>query len=176
MALRTAFALLLHSQPTLALVLPHTRAVVTTLGLDEDDKKLQDVYDEYDLPYGILGAISHVIQMYMLGCHFFGRRPLMPWKHLEHHLINICATIAMAIVTVTVSALSVSRVQGSRELVTLLVMNMVFGIVLDAVHVHRYVRRSEKGLITGLAGWLVILMGVSLAASQMIEPMTSKTF
>ncbi|KAK4170595.1 hypothetical protein QBC36DRAFT_372070, partial [Triangularia setosa] len=136
------------------------------------DPKVEQLFDRYNVPYGVLGAISHTIMMYTLGCHLFGRRPLMPWKYLTHHLVDVVVTSCMAIVTVTLGSLNVSEVQESRALVMLLAMNIIFGLVMDGVMVHRYFYRERKGLMLRLAGWLCILCVAGLLSSQMLVYIT----
>ncbi|KAK4202079.1 hypothetical protein QBC40DRAFT_169933 [Triangularia verruculosa] len=136
------------------------------------DPKIEQLFDRYNVPYGVLGAISHVIMMYVLGCHLFGRRPLMPWRYLSQHLIDVLVTSCMAIVTVTIASLTISEVQESRALVMLLAMHIIFGLVMDGVMIHRYFYRERKGLMVRLAGWLCVLCVAGLLSSQMLAQIT----
>ncbi|KAK0747209.1 hypothetical protein B0T21DRAFT_417358 [Apiosordaria backusii] len=130
------------------------------------DPQVEQLFGRYNVPYGILGAISHAILIYILGCHIFGRRPLMPWTYLTYHLVNVIVTSCMAIVTVTLAALVISDVQESRALVMLLVMHIIFGLVMDGVSVHRYFYRERNGLMVRLAGWLCVLCVAGLLSNS----------
>ncbi|EJT82459.1 hypothetical protein GGTG_02432 [Gaeumannomyces tritici R3-111a-1] len=141
-------------------------------GTDFDDVELQLVYEKYALPYGVLGAISHVVLLYILGCHMNGVRPLMPWRPLEYHLTNVVLTFITSIITIALAAISISKVHESPALTALLVLQIIFGIVLDAVSVHRYAaHKHDPGLLPGTAFWLVILCCVAFAASQVVGQM-----
>ncbi|VBB85986.1 Putative potein of unknown function [Podospora comata] len=136
------------------------------------DPQIEQLFDQYNVPYGVLGAISHIIMVYTLVCHLFGRIPLMPWKYLSQHLIDVIVTSCMAIVTVTLAALNASEVRESRALVMLLAMNIIFGLVMDAVIIQRYFNRERRGLMVQLAGWVCVLCVAGLLSSQMLAHMT----
>jgi hypothetical protein len=59
---------------------PEPRALETT-----NAKNLREHIEAYGLPYGVLGAVSHGLTFYVMLCHFFRLRPLLPWKRLEKH-------------------------------------------------------------------------------------------
>ncbi|KAK0667954.1 hypothetical protein QBC41DRAFT_278013 [Cercophora samala] len=136
------------------------------------DPKVEQLFDRYNVPYGVLGAISHTIMMYTLACHIFGRIPLMPWKYLTQHLVDVIVTSCMAIVIVTLASLNASDVQESRALVMLLAMQIIFGLVMDAVILQRYFNREKKGLMIRLAGWVCVLCVAGLLSSQMLAHIT----
>lgn len=136
------------------------------------DPQIEQLFDQYNVPYGVLGAISHIIMVYTLVCHLFGRIPLMPWKYLSQHLIDVIITSCMAIVTVTLAALNASEVRESRALVMLLAMHIIFGLVMDAVIIQRYFNRERRGLMVQLAGWVCVLCVAGLLSSQMLAHMT----
>src|SRR5271156_1507514 len=61
--------------------------------LDANDKEMESKFGQYSLPYGVFGAISHILTYYVILCHYYGRRPTMPWKHLKKQLFNMCSVV-----------------------------------------------------------------------------------
>jgi len=174
--------------PVLLLVLCAGRSLAATNNVtvpvpDADDKALEDKFQQYSLPYGVLGVISHILTLWVMSCHFYGRTPWMPWRYLEYGLFNMCSTVISSLVSIGIAIFTLSRVQETQALVVLAAMQVVLNLMLDAVNVHRYfaTRRrakyetTEVGLIRGMVLWGAILYGVSYASIYAMAQMSSES-
>ena len=115
----------------------------------------------YAIPYGVLGVVSHALTFYVIFCHMFGRRPLLPWQRLEKTTWNICIVSLSSLISIILSAVTMARSRGSQPLMILAGMQIALGVLVDAVHVHRLMVKTE-GWSNSLGPWGVpmILTGV----------------
>jgi hypothetical protein len=139
---------------------------------DADDKEMESKFDQYSLPYGVLGAISHILTYYVILCHYYGRRPTMPWKHLEKQVFNMCSVVISSIVSITIAIVTLTRVQETQPLVVLAALQVVLSLIMDALNVHRFFQKQE-GLIRATVLWGAILYGVSYASIYAMAQMSS---
>ena len=140
---------------------------------DADDKEMEAKFNQYSLPYGVLGAISHLLTYWTILCHYYGRRPLQPWKTLKSKRMNVCAVLISSVVTITIVIVTLSRVHESQPLLVLASMQVVLSVVMDAINVHRYLNKKEDGLIRGTIWWGAVLYGVSYASVYAMAQMSS---
>jgi len=103
----------------------------------------------YSLPFGILGMVSHLLTHWVFLCHVFGRTPLWPWKYLQHQRWDLCIVIIASTVSTTIACVTLVRTRGSTALMTLAGMQIVLGVLLDAVNIHQAILNSE-----GWHGWV----------------------
>lgn len=61
----------------------------------------------YSLPYSGIGFTSHMITIYTMLAFVFGRKPLRPWKKLEHKKRGIILGAIQLIATTTLSSISI---------------------------------------------------------------------
>lgn len=115
----------------------------------------------YAIPYGVLGFVSHALTFYVIFCHIFGRRPLLPWQRLEKTTWNICIVSLSSLISIILSAVTMARSRGSQSLMILAGMHIILGVLVDAVHVHRLMIKAE-GWRDSLGPWGVpmIVTGV----------------
>ena len=106
----------------------------------------------YAIPYGVLGFLSHVLTFYVILCHLFGRRPLLPWQYLQKTTWNIVLVTLSSLIFVVLSAFTLARTRGSHPLMILAGIQIVLGVLVDAVHVHRLMVKSE-GRIDRIGAW-----------------------
>jgi hypothetical protein len=137
------------------------------------DKQMEAKYDQYSLPYGVFGAISHILTYWSLLCHAYGRRPLFPWQTLKKKPLNACHVVISSIVSITIAIVTLSRVRETAPLVVLAALQIVIGFVVDALNVHRYLKQKQDGLLIGTVGWGAILYVVSYATIYATASMTS---
>jgi len=172
--------------PILLLVLCAGRSLAATNNVtvpDADDKALEEKFQQYSLPYGVLGVISHMLTLWVMSCHFYGRRPWMPRRYLKYNFFNMCSTVGSSLVSIGIAIFTLSHVQETQALVVLAAMQVVLSLMLDAVNVHRYfaMRRrvkyetTEVGLIRGMVFWGAILYGVSYASIYAMAQMSSES-
>jgi hypothetical protein len=108
----------------------------------------------YAIPYGVLGFVSHALTFYVIMCHLLGRRPLLPWQNLEKTTWNIVLVTLSSFISVILSAVTLARTRGSQPLMILAGTQLVLGVIVDAVHVHRLVVKQE-GWSNTLEWWAV---------------------
>ena len=115
----------------------------------------------YAIPYGVLGFISHGLTFYVILCHMFGRRPLLPWQPLKKTIWNVGIVSLSSFISIILSAVTMARSRGSQALLILAGMQIVLGILVDAVHLHRLTVKAE-GWSDKLGPWGVpmILTGI----------------
>jgi hypothetical protein len=57
-----------------------------------------------------------------------------------------------SLISVILSAITLARTRGSQPLMILAGMQIVLGVLVDAIHVHRLIVKSE-GWSNGMGGW-----------------------
>jgi hypothetical protein len=110
---------------------PEPRALETT-----NAENLREHMEAYGLPYGVLGAVSHSLTFYVMLCHFFGLRPLLPWTRLTKHGWNVAAVTISSLVSIILSGVTMARTKGSRPLLILAGMQIVLHVLVDIIHIH----------------------------------------
>jgi len=111
---------------------PEPRDLITT-----NAKNLREHIEVYGIPYGVLGAVSHGLTFYVILCHFFGRRPLLPWMALEKERWNIAVVTLSSLISIILSGVTMARTKGSRPLLILAGMQIVLHALIDIIHIHR---------------------------------------
>ncbi|KAI9867543.1 MAG: hypothetical protein M1813_008342 [Trichoglossum hirsutum] len=138
---------------------------------DADDKEMESKFNQYSLPYGILGAISHILTYYVILCHYYSRRPTMPWRPLEKQLFNMCSVVVSSIVSITIAIVTLTRIRETQPLVVLAALQVVLGFIVDALNVHRFFKK-KGGLIRAMVLWGAILYGISYASVFALSQMS----
>lgn len=124
-------------------------------------QNLRKHIEVYGIPYGILGVVSHALTFYVIMCHFFGRRPLQPWKFLEKERWNLAVVSISSLISIILSSVSLARTRGSRPLMILAGMQIVLGALIDFIHIHRMALKAE-GWSRSISVWAVPLVVVSI--------------
>ena len=122
---------------------------------------LQSHVQIYAVPYGVLGFVSHALTFYVILCHLLGRRPLLPWQNLEKTTWNIFLVTLSSFISVVLSAVTLARTRGSQPLMILAGMQLVLGVIVDAVHVHRLAVKQE-GWSNRLGAWGVPMIATAV--------------
>ncbi|OAL45876.1 hypothetical protein IQ07DRAFT_603805 [Pyrenochaeta sp. DS3sAY3a] len=122
---------------------------------------LQKHIEVYGIPYGVLGVVSHGLTFYVIICHFFGRRPLFPWRFLEKEKWNLAAVTVSSLISIILSSVTLARTRGSRPLMILAGMQIVLGAIIDFIHIHRVALKAE-GWSKSLSLWAIPLVIVSV--------------
>jgi hypothetical protein len=122
---------------------------------------LQSHIQIYAIPYGVLGFLSHALTFHVILCHLFGRRPLLPWQALQKTTWNIVLVSVSSLVSVILSAVTLARTRGSQPLMILAGMQIVLGVLVDAVHVHRLVVKCV-GWSNGMGAWGVPMVATGV--------------
>ncbi|KAI9779439.1 MAG: hypothetical protein M1839_007404 [Geoglossum umbratile] len=154
------------ASPVLLLILfctKQTYAAENRTVPDTDDKEMESKFAQYSLPYGVLGAISHLLTYYVILCHYYCRCPTMPWRYLEKHSINMCLVVIASIVSITIAIVTLTRMRETPALVVLAALQVVLSLIMDALSVQRYFQK-QQGLVRSTVLWGAILYGVSYAS------------
>lgn len=142
---------------------PEYPAVVPRYLPPTNATNLQRHIELYGLPYGVLGVISHALTFYVIGCHFFGRRPLAPWMHMTKERFNLILTLLSSIVSVTLACITLARTRGSRPLLIIAAMQMLLGALVDVVAAHRYlIAKRGKGWDNWISLWALPVLVISI--------------
>lgn len=80
--------------------------------------------------------------------------------------------IISSIVSITIAIVSLSRVTETKPLVVLAALQVVVGLVVDALNVHRNFSK-EEGLIRGTVMWGAILYGLSYGSIYAMSQISS---
>jgi hypothetical protein len=123
-------------------------------------KNLREHIEVYGIPYGVLGAVSHGLTFYVILCHFFGRRPLLPWMALEKERWNIAAVTVSSVISIILSGVTMARTRGSHPLLILAGMQIILHALIDIIHIHRMLVGSP-GWSNSTSIWAVPLLVVS---------------
>ncbi|KAM7187598.1 hypothetical protein V8F33_011154 [Rhypophila sp. PSN 637] len=136
---------------------------------DEAAQRIERAWDVYNLPYGTLGMITHVIMLWTIACHLDGRSPLLPWRPLEFDRWNLGILGVTTIVSISLLAVNISAKDRSPGMTSLAVLHLVYSFVEDGIAAHlRNPSRRGKGLRWELTPWLLALMVASLINSQIM--------
>jgi hypothetical protein len=171
--LRHSFGSITASILLILLAANGTYAAQNTTLSNADDKGMEAKFNKYSLPYGVLGAISHLLTYWGIICHYYGRRPIAPWKHLKKPGFNMYGVVISSLVSITIAIVTLSRVRETQPLVVLAALQIVLGAVVDALSVHRFLSKQE-GLIRGTVLWGAILYGLSYASIYAMAQMSSR--
>jgi hypothetical protein len=114
----------------------------------------------YNLPYGVLGVVSHGLTFWVILCHIFGIQPLMPWKRLESRTWNLVIVLLSSVISTSLACVALSRTRGSAALVTLAGMQIALGILLDIITILRAMAGPD-GRPAWISLWSIPLLTVS---------------
>jgi hypothetical protein len=98
----------------------------------------------YNLPYGTVGMVNDALTYFTLVCLILGRRPLMPWSKLNLAYSTLVVAGLQIIISVTVTAINVSR--------------------CSSAHWHMFVLALGQAFRSLLAGAVAVNAGVSILA------------
>ncbi|KAM7218469.1 hypothetical protein V8F06_006073 [Rhypophila decipiens] len=107
---------------------------------DEAGQRTERAWETYNLPYGTLGIITHIIMLWTLACHLDGRSPAMPWERLKFDVWNMALLGVTTIVSISLLAVSLSAKGRSPGMTSMAVLHLVYSLVVDGFAAHRYFR------------------------------------
>ncbi|KAL2270473.1 hypothetical protein VTJ83DRAFT_2657 [Remersonia thermophila] len=112
-------------------------------------RRIREAWDAYNLPYGTLGMVSHAVLLWAMACHLVGRWPLCPLFRLRNKipwlsLLNIVIVLVTSIVTLSIAGSNLPAVSESSALRSLVIIQMVYGIIFDGIVIHRYFRDTPR--------------------------------
>ncbi|KAM7213949.1 hypothetical protein V8F06_010648 [Rhypophila decipiens] len=107
---------------------------------DEAAQRTERAWETYNLPYGTLGIITHIIMLWTLACHLDGRSPAQPWKRLKFDVWNMALLGVTTIISISLLAVSLSAKGRSPGMTSMAVLHLVYSLVVDGVAAHRYFR------------------------------------
>jgi hypothetical protein len=129
----------------------------------------------YNLPYGGIGFLSHVLTYWTVGFLFAGRSPLPPWSELEHNGFNMITASISLCGTLSITIFTMVSCQNDWQFVLIAFWKLTMSITLSSVCIHRnllmkddYSPESEEpfywlifyacGVITGFTGLVSLVI------------------
>ncbi len=67
----------------------------------------------YALPYGGISFASHLITYYTMTMLYLGRKPLLPWKRVEHKKWSLGLSLVSLITTTVLACISIAQLMQS---------------------------------------------------------------
>ncbi|EAU84059.2 hypothetical protein CC1G_06921 [Coprinopsis cinerea okayama7 len=91
----------------------------------------------YNLPYGILGFISHVLTYYTIVCLWFGRKPLWPFSRVSYSRFDLALGGIGLLVSTLLSIVTIIRCREAWQLLVIAIWKMSMSLLngVTAVHV-----------------------------------------
>jgi len=94
----------------------------------------------YGLPYGAIGNVSHILTYWTMGCIFFYRTPLWPWRTLRAGQIDLLFGIVQVLVSVGLASLTIVRCRNRWQFILLAAARLQFSITFGYCAIHTSVR------------------------------------
>ena len=120
----------------------------------------------YNLPFGGLGLISHVLTYYTIGCLWYGKRPLWPFRKMTSANYDIGLNLGQLIGCIIASIPTIVQCKNTRQLHLLFiaVWNLCMSVFngLTALHVACLIFRKTDlnpvdPRVTKQAAWWLVL-------------------
>jgi hypothetical protein len=109
--------------------------------LDESETALRlEAFSEevkcYNLPYGILGFVSHVLTYYTILCLWLGRKPLWPFSRVKFSRFDLALGGVGLLVSTLLSIVTIVRCKDSWELTVIAVWKLGMSLLNGATAIH----------------------------------------
>jgi len=115
-------------------------ARATPLSNDTAASALESFSEEikcYNLPYGVLGFVSHVLTYYTIICLWLGRKPLWPFSRVSFSRFDLALGGFGLLISTLLSIITIVRCKDTWQLLVIGVWKMSMSLLngLTAVHV-----------------------------------------
>ncbi|KAF8186441.1 hypothetical protein BJ912DRAFT_971909 [Pholiota molesta] len=126
----------------------------------QQDFSLQELHC-YNLPYGALGFISHVLTYYTIACLCYGRKPLWPFKKVHNTKFDLVLAVIGVALCIVMSIFTIINCKNTWQLLVIAVWKLSMSLLngLTALHVSIMVFNDPEGEVvkTQNAAWWIIL-------------------
>ena len=131
----------------------------------------------YGLPYGAIGFVSHILTYWAVLLIASKRRPLMPWKKLEHNVLDLILSSGSVIVSVLLAVLTIVRCRNSWQFLVIAVWKTTLSFTLGMVGLHRAFQITQhKGKGFSAWWWLFVYLGGTIAGLTGVLSLVGDTF
>lgn len=89
---------------------------------------LQDEIKCYSLPYGGIGFLSHMLTYWAMFWLGFGRRPWMPWKHLDEGIFDLVLMTGQLLISIAIASFTIVRCQDRWQFVLIATWKLVTSV------------------------------------------------
>jgi hypothetical protein len=109
--------------------------------LDESEAALRlEAFSEeikcYNLPYGILGFVSHVLTYYTILCLWLGRKPFWPFSRVKFSRFDLALGGVGLLVSTLLSIVTIVRCKDNWELTVIAVWKLGMSLLNGATAIH----------------------------------------
>jgi len=129
----------------------------------EDDFSLKELRC-YNLPFGALGFISHILTYYTLVCLWYGRKPLWPFHKISNTKLDLALGAIGIILCIVMSMVTIINCKNTWQLLVIAVWKLSMSLLngLTALHVAILIvgnpdPEAESPMKTKQAAWWVVL-------------------
>lgn len=124
-----------------------------------EDFSLEELHC-YNLPYGIIGLISHLLTYYTIICLCYGRRPFWPLGRVEKTWLNLVLPFVGTALCIWTSITTIIKCKNTWQLLLIGVWKLSMSLLngLTALHVAIMVYNAQAGkkAKTQLAAWWIV--------------------
>lgn len=130
-----------------------------------------DVLQCYNLPFGALGFISHVLTYYTIVCLWYDRSPIWPFP--SHRLtlgpLDFVLSFVGLAACIATAAITINNCKNTWQLLLIAVWKLSMSVLngLTGIHVSvlKYRSSGAKPMKTKQAAWWLLLCGSSPSVS-----------
>ena len=129
----------------------------------ENDFSVQELHC-YNLPYGALGFISHVLTYYTLVCLWYGRKPLWPFHKINNTKLDLVLGAVGILLCIVMATITIVSCKNTWQLLVIAVWKLSMSLLngLTGLHVAILIVGDpdpgvEMPMKTKQAAWWVVL-------------------
>ncbi|KJA25322.1 hypothetical protein HYPSUDRAFT_161005 [Hypholoma sublateritium FD-334 SS-4] len=115
----------------------------------------------YNLPYGALGFISHVLTYYTIVCICYGRKPLWPFKKLHNTKFDLILGAVGIALCIIMSIFTIVNCKNTWQLLVIAIWKMSMSLLNGATALHVAImlfNDPQRNVVkTKNAAWWVLL-------------------
>lgn len=119
----------------------------------------------YAIPYGTVGFANHLATYYTVILLAMGRRPLMPWRKLDHKILDSAYGVVSLAVTMGVSIYTIIGCQNTWEFMLIAVWKLLLSATTGVITIHAGHIAADYGRTSRVLWWLLLyLTGVVIGS------------
>jgi len=117
----------------------------------------------YNLPFGALGFVSHVLTYYTIVCLWYDRSPLWPFHKITSRALDCVLSFLGLVVCIVTSAITINNCKSTWQLLLIAVWKLSMSVLngLTGMHVAMSKLRGVGAMATKTkqAAWWLLLCG-----------------
>jgi len=115
----------------------------------------------YNLPFGALGFISHILTYYTIVCLWYNRSPLWPFHKIAWSMLDFVLSFAGLIACIVTSAITIRNCKGTWQLLLIAVwklsMSLLNGLTGMHIAISKFRSAGATAIKTKEAAWWLVL-------------------